>query len=109
MRIFFKFLDMEREERAHQDLECPLIHYSQESEFQSKRKWDNVKIEVKKQLALAGPLMTVNLLINCLQVISVMCVGHLEELALSGATMATSFASVTGFSLLVSSISDNGN
>lgn len=100
MRIFFKFLDMEREERAHQDLECPLIHYSQESEFQSKRQWDNVKIEVKKQLALAGPLMTVNLLINCLQVISVMFVGHLGELALSGATMATSFASVTGFSLL---------
>jgi hypothetical protein len=34
--------------------------------------------------------------------ISVMFVGHLGELSLSGASMATSFASVTGFSLLVS-------
>ncbi|KAF8407734.1 hypothetical protein HHK36_006869 [Tetracentron sinense] len=32
--------------------------------------------------------------------ISVMFVGHLGELALSGASMATSFASITGFSLL---------
>ena len=31
-----------------------------------------------------------------------MFVGHLGELALSGSSMATSFASVTGFSLLVS-------
>nr|POE63770.1 protein detoxification 16 [Quercus suber] len=33
--------------------------------------------------------------------ISVMFVGHLGELALSGASMATSFATVTGFSLLM--------
>ncbi|KAK7290055.1 hypothetical protein RIF29_04202 [Crotalaria pallida] len=51
--------------------------------------------EVKKQLWLAGPLITVNLLNYCLQVISVMFVGHLGELALSSASMATSFASVT--------------
>ncbi|XP_038890578.1 protein DETOXIFICATION 16-like [Benincasa hispida] len=44
--------------------------------------------------------MTVNLLINCLQMISVMFVGHLGQLPLAGASMATSFASVTGFSLL---------
>ncbi|KAL2925345.1 Protein DETOXIFICATION 17 [Bienertia sinuspersici] len=37
-----------------------------------------------------------------LQLISIMFVGHLGELPLSGASMATSFASVTGFSLLVS-------
>ncbi|XP_024025616.1 protein DETOXIFICATION 16 [Morus notabilis] len=57
--------------------------------------------EAKKQLQLAGPLVCVNVLTNCLQVISVMFVGHLGELALSGASMATSFASVTGFSLLI--------
>ncbi|KAK4256570.1 hypothetical protein QN277_006276 [Acacia crassicarpa] len=57
--------------------------------------------EVRKQLWLAGPLMFVNLLNYCLQVISVMFVGHQGGLALSGASMATSFASVTGFSLLV--------
>ena len=63
--------------------------------------------EVKKQLWLAGPLICVNLLQFCLQLISVMFVGHLGELSLSGASMATSFASVTGFSILVSWVSLN--
>ncbi|KAH7528653.1 hypothetical protein FEM48_Zijuj05G0094900 [Ziziphus jujuba var. spinosa] len=52
--------------------------------------------EVKKQLWLAGPLIAVNILLFCLQVISVMFVGHLGELPLSGASVGTSFASVTG-------------
>ncbi|XP_057446950.1 protein DETOXIFICATION 16-like [Lotus japonicus] len=56
--------------------------------------------EVKKQLWLAGPLIAVGLLNYFLNVISVMFVGHLSELDLSGASMATSFASVTGFTLL---------
>ncbi|MED6156016.1 Protein DETOXIFICATION 16 [Stylosanthes scabra] len=57
--------------------------------------------EARKQLWLAGPLVTVSLLNYGLQLISVMFVGHLGQLPLSGASMATSFASVTGFSLLV--------
>ncbi|KAL5079525.1 hypothetical protein RYX36_007946 [Vicia faba] len=57
--------------------------------------------EVKKQLWLSGPLVSVTLLNFGINLISVMFVGHLGELALSGASMATSFASVTGFSLLV--------
>ncbi|KAL8488814.1 hypothetical protein ACS0TY_024936 [Phlomoides rotata] len=57
--------------------------------------------ETKLQLFLAGPMMFVNLLLSLIQTISVMFVGHEGELALSGASMATSFASVTGFSLLV--------
>lgn len=56
--------------------------------------------EIKRQLRLAVPLVAVNILQYCLQVISIMFVGHLGELALSGASMATSFASVTGFSVL---------
>ncbi|KAM0041037.1 putative multi antimicrobial extrusion protein [Helianthus debilis subsp. tardiflorus] len=62
---------------------------------------DEIICEFKKQFYLAGPLMTVNLLICGLSMISVMFVGHLGELALSGASMATSFASVTGTSLMV--------
>ncbi|KAK9055223.1 hypothetical protein SSX86_026305 [Deinandra increscens subsp. villosa] len=62
---------------------------------------DEIYSEFKKQLYLAGPLMTVNLLICGLSMISVMFVGHLGELALSGASMATSFASVTGTSLMI--------
>lgn len=57
--------------------------------------------EAKKQLWLAGPLIAVSLLQYCLQVISIMFVGHLGELALSSASMACSFASVTGFSVLL--------
>ncbi|KAL9683658.1 hypothetical protein QQ045_015485 [Rhodiola kirilowii] len=57
--------------------------------------------EVKKQLWLAGPLVAVNVLQYFLQMISVMFVGHLGELALSGASLATSFAAVTGFALLL--------
>uniref|UniRef100_R7WDX5 Protein TRANSPARENT TESTA 12 n=1 Tax=Aegilops tauschii TaxID=37682 RepID=R7WDX5_AEGTA len=59
-----------------------------------------VRDEVKKQLWLAGPLIAGALLQNLIQMISVMYVGHLGELALAGASMASSFATVTGFSLL---------
>ena len=61
--------------------------------------------ETRKQLSLAGPLIAVGLLTFSLHIISLMFVGHLGELALSGASMATSFAYVTGFSVLVSWVS----
>ncbi|KAK9162421.1 hypothetical protein Syun_003323 [Stephania yunnanensis] len=64
------------------------------------RKQSLVVQEMKRQVRLAGPLMLVTMVLYCVQVISVMFVGHLGELPLSGASMATSFASVTGFSLL---------
>ncbi|KAF3452820.1 hypothetical protein FNV43_RR03253 [Rhamnella rubrinervis] len=80
-----------------------LLPIPQENEFHSRKglSKDEIVAEVKKQLLLAGPLVFVNLLINSLQVISVMFVGHLGELPLSGASLATSFASVTGFSMLI--------
>nr|CAD40572.2 OSJNBa0069D17.7 [Oryza sativa Japonica Group] len=59
-----------------------------------------VVAEVRKQLYLAGPLIAGWLLQNVVQMISVMFVGHLGELELSSASIATSFAGVTGFSLL---------
>ncbi|KAI3516697.1 hypothetical protein L1887_15664 [Cichorium endivia] len=57
--------------------------------------------EVKKQIGLAGPLIAVSLLQYCLEIISIMFVGHLGELPLASASMATSFASFTGFSVLL--------
>ncbi|XP_015641495.1 protein DETOXIFICATION 16 isoform X1 [Oryza sativa Japonica Group] len=57
--------------------------------------------EVKKQLWLAGPLVAGALLRYVIQMISVMFVGHLGELPLAGASMANSFTTVTGFSLLL--------
>lgn len=38
---------------------------------------------------------------NSLQIISLMFVGHLDELLLAGASLATSFVNVTGFNVLV--------
>uniref|UniRef100_K3Y090 Protein DETOXIFICATION n=1 Tax=Setaria italica TaxID=4555 RepID=K3Y090_SETIT len=61
----------------------------------------SVREEVKKQLWLAGPMIAGALLQNVIQMISVMYVGHLGELPLAGASMANSFATVTGLSLLV--------
>ncbi|XP_057952474.1 protein DETOXIFICATION 16-like isoform X1 [Malania oleifera] len=57
--------------------------------------------ELKKQTQLAGPLVVASLLQYSLQMISVMFVGHLGELSLSSASMATSFAGVTGFSFML--------
>lgn len=82
------------EEMEKPSLESPLIPASE-------RRGGDILDEVKKQLRLAGPLIATSLLQMILQVISVMFVGHLGELALSGASMATSFAGVTGFSLLL--------
>ncbi|KAI3844287.1 hypothetical protein MKW92_023034 [Papaver armeniacum] len=87
---------MERKEEKC-SLNSPLILRNREEE----NKAEIIIEEVKKQLWLSGPLITVNLLQFCIQLISVMFVGHLGELSLSGASMATSFATVTGFSLLM--------
>ena len=79
-----------------QTLETPLI-----TEACKRDRRAEVKTEVKKQLWLAGPMIAGSLLQNVIQMISVMFVGHLGELSLSGASMASSFAGVTGYSLLV--------
>lgn len=102
---------MEREEQKS-SINSPLIEITEENivevlnrdrdnDQSSNEKKKKILEEVKKQLWLSGPLISVSLLLYCLQMISVMFVGHLGELELSGASMATSFASVTGFSLLV--------
>ncbi|GLJ11097.1 hypothetical protein SUGI_0142890 [Cryptomeria japonica] len=57
--------------------------------------------EVKKQCCIARPMLLVNLLQYSLRMISIMLVGHVGELALSSASIATSFADVSGFTLLV--------
>ncbi|XP_059642606.1 protein DETOXIFICATION 16-like [Cornus florida] len=101
---------MEREGQKPSSLTAPLIQNSEGEDRNGigrERKSENgftrkeIVEELKKQIWLAGPLICVSLLQFCLQLISVMFVGHLGELALSGASMATSFASVTGFSLLM--------
>ncbi|RDX70258.1 Protein DETOXIFICATION 16, partial [Mucuna pruriens] len=57
--------------------------------------------EAKKQLWLAGPMIFVCVFQYSLQIISLMFVGHLDELLLAGASLATSFVNATGFNLLM--------
>ena len=99
---------MERHDHKQPSLITPLIQACEENGLnqgihEKAIRRNKIVEEVKKQLWLAGPMIAVSLLQYCLQIISVMFVGHLGELPLSGASMATSFASVTGFSFLVSS------
>ncbi|XP_008453462.1 protein DETOXIFICATION 16-like isoform X6 [Cucumis melo] len=98
------------EKGAGSSLNSPLLHISEDGLISSNgvirandrnRRRQQVAEELKRQLWLAGPLILVGLLQYSLQMISVMFVGHLGELSLSGASMATSFATVTGFSLLM--------
>lgn len=57
--------------------------------------------ELKKLGYIAGPMVAVTLSVYLLQVVSVMMVGHLGELALSSTSIAFSLAGVTGFSVMV--------
>ncbi|KAI3852858.1 hypothetical protein MKW92_049200 [Papaver armeniacum] len=90
------------------NLNAPLLIQNREEKKSSSRiittdEINSEKIvgEVKKQLRLAGPLILVNFLQFSLQLISVMFVGHLGQLSLASASIATSFASVCGFSFLM--------
>lgn len=90
------------------DSEIGEIHKNHESKHsifpsgsvsQRSRSW--FLVELQKQLWLALPMIAVNFLEYSLLVASIMFVGHLGELALAGAALASSFAVVTGLSLLI--------
>ncbi|XVF71555.1 hypothetical protein PTKIN_Ptkin12aG0047500 [Pterospermum kingtungense] len=81
-------------------MENPLLGGKDEEE-KWKITWSDFGEELKKVSYVAVPLVAVNLLQSLLQVISVMMVGHLGELALAGIALASSFVNVTGFSLIV--------
>ncbi|MQL69842.1 hypothetical protein Taro_002134, partial [Colocasia esculenta] len=63
-----------------------------------------MKEEAGRLGRLAAPMVAVTVAQYSVQVVSTMVVGHLGELALSGAAIATSICGVTGFSLLVSDL-----
>ncbi|CAG7903952.1 unnamed protein product [Brassica rapa] len=56
---------------------------------------------MKKVSYMAAPMVAVSVSTYLLQVISMVMVGHLDELSLSSVAIATSLTNVTGFSLLV--------
>ncbi|KAL8142034.1 hypothetical protein V2J09_015066 [Rumex salicifolius] len=63
--------------------------------------WAAVGVEIKKVGGIAAPLVAVVLSQFLLQVVSIMMVGHLGQLSLSSSALAISFATVSGFSLLM--------
>ena len=67
--------------------------------------WGVFAVELKRLGVLAVPMVAVILSQYMLQVISIMMVGHLGELALSSTAIAFSLSGVTGFSLVVSLLS----
>ncbi|KAI4352153.1 hypothetical protein L6164_006433 [Bauhinia variegata] len=56
--------------------------------------------ELKKEGAIAAPMVVVTILQYLVQVVSVIMVGHLGQLSLSSVAIATSLTNVTGFSVL---------
>ncbi|KAK1363637.1 Protein DETOXIFICATION [Heracleum sosnowskyi] len=56
--------------------------------------------EMKKVSYIAMPMVVTTVSQNMIRVISMMMIGHLGELSLSGAAIATSLTNVTGFSVL---------
>nr|GMC67853.1 protein DETOXIFICATION 14-like [Ipomoea batatas] len=62
--------------------------------------WDAFWEELKKVSCIALPMVVVTISQQLVTTIGMMMVGHLGELSLSGAAIATSLTNVTGFSLL---------
>ncbi|KAL9439118.1 hypothetical protein AB3S75_024725 [Citrus x aurantiifolia] len=91
---------MDVEEDSKSSLESPLIHQRLLQDDKCIDKAGMI-VELKRQMQLAGPLVVVSFLQYSFQMISVMFVGHLGDLSLSSASMATSFAGVTGFSYML--------
>lgn len=57
--------------------------------------------EAKKQLLLSWPMILTNVFYYLITLISVMFAGHLGEHQLASATLANSWATVTGFAFMV--------
>ncbi|PIN02213.1 hypothetical protein CDL12_25274 [Handroanthus impetiginosus] len=65
--------------------------------------WKLFAEELKMVSSIAAPMVVVTVSQILTRVVSMMMVGHLGELALSGAAVATSLTNVTGLSVLYSS------
>jgi len=65
---------------------------------------DSFLVELKRVWSMAAPMVAATASQNALEVVSLMMVGHLGILvSFSGVAIATSFAEVTGFCVIVNS------
>jgi hypothetical protein len=87
------------------DLEATKLENSvSRTRLNESEKWSLQK-EVRRQCMLAGPMVCVNVLQYSITVVSVAFVGHLGQLELASASIATSLAGVLGYYVLVCIIS----
>ncbi|XP_057968585.1 protein DETOXIFICATION 19-like isoform X2 [Malania oleifera] len=66
-----------------------------------KNYWKKVLVEAKRQVLFSLPMILTNVSYYAILLVSVMFAGHLGNLQLAGATLANSWATVTGFALMV--------
>ncbi|KAM7520288.1 hypothetical protein LguiB_019250 [Lonicera macranthoides] len=84
-------------------MEEALLLVEKEKEEREKSTWELFTEELKKVCYIAMrpmPMVVVTVSQNLLRVASMMMVGHLGQLSLSGTAIATSLTNVTGFSLI---------
>lgn len=85
----------------------PLLESSrngeEEEESKGGRWWKKVLDveEAKNQVFFSLPMILTNISFYLITLVSVMFAGHYGELELAGATLANSFATVTGFDFMV--------
>ncbi|CAA0843112.1 MATE efflux family protein [Striga hermonthica] len=80
--------------------EQPLLAPLESRDTQRITKWEAFVRELNTMSYIAMPMVVVSVSQYLLRAVSMMMLGHLGELALSSASIATSLANVTGFSLL---------
>jgi len=91
-------------EMMNKEMAAPLLRKSgeEEEEVASLSSESTFWEELKRISSMAAPMVAVTVSQYLLQVVSLMMVGHLGALvSFSGVAVATSFAEVTGFSVLV--------
>ena len=66
-------------------------------------KWEVFVKELKMVSFLSAPMVAVSVLQYSLPFVTLMMVRHLDELSLSGVSVAFSFTNVTGYGLIVKS------
>ncbi|KAF5727727.1 MATE efflux family protein 5-like isoform X1 [Tripterygium wilfordii] len=86
--------------RDSENIEKGLLVREGEEEDRGLLTWVVLMEEVKRVGYIGGPMVAVNFSQYFLQVISIMMVGHLGELALSSTAITFSICGVTGYSLV---------
>ncbi|TYG71616.1 hypothetical protein ES288_D05G411300v1 [Gossypium darwinii] len=80
----------------------PFLPEMDDNNDEDGRWWKNVLDleEAKKQVLFSLPMIVTNVVYYSITLVSVMFAGHLGELQLAGATLANSWATVTGFAFM---------